>query len=112
MKVGKYWTKEERKKHFEKSKERKQKQESLIASKTIEENLDVMYQKSFEKIHSTTNKKISVNLDNTMKKNKAKRVHKEGYHDFTTVQEILVHGPKVISNPSNKVMGLLSVTTV
>lgn len=33
VKLGKFWTKEERKKHMEKSKERRQRQESLIASK-------------------------------------------------------------------------------
>lgn len=33
VKMGRYWTKEERKKHMEKSKERRQRQESLIASK-------------------------------------------------------------------------------
>lgn len=33
IKLGKYWNKEERKKHMEKAKERRQRQESLIASK-------------------------------------------------------------------------------
>lgn len=33
VKMGRYWTKEERKKHMEKSKERRHRQESLIASK-------------------------------------------------------------------------------
>ncbi|KAF2883452.1 hypothetical protein ILUMI_22719 [Ignelater luminosus] len=112
LKIGKYWTKEERKKHLEKSRERKQRQEILLSSKNIEENCELVYQKPFDKIHSASAKKMANNLDNTAKKHKAKRVHKEGYHDFTTVQEMLVHGPKVIPNPSNKVMGLLSVTTV
>lgn len=33
VKMGRYWTKEERKKHMEKAKERRHRQESLIASK-------------------------------------------------------------------------------
>lgn len=33
VKMGRYWPKEERKKHMEKSKERRQRQETLIASK-------------------------------------------------------------------------------
>lgn len=84
----------------------------MLSSKNIEENCELVYQKPFDKIHSASAKKMANNLDNTAKKHKAKRVNKEGYHDFTTVQEMLVHGPKVIPNPSNKVMGLLSVTTV
>lgn len=40
VKMGRYWTKEERKKHMEKAKERRHRQESLIASKNqqIHEN--------------------------------------------------------------------------
>lgn len=68
-----------------------------------EENLEV-YQKS-------TIKKV-LNFDTTIKKHKNRRNHKDCSHNFATVQEMLMHGPKLIPNTSNKVMGLLSVTTV
>lgn len=68
--------------------------------------------KTMEKINSVASKKAANNLDNTVKKHKNKKVHKESYDNFPTVQEMLVHGPKV-SNPNNsKMVGLLSVTTV
>lgn len=38
VKMGRYWTKEERKKHMEKSKERRHRQETLIASKNQQIN--------------------------------------------------------------------------
>ncbi|CAH1377673.1 E3 ubiquitin-protein ligase PDZRN3-like [Tenebrio molitor] len=111
LKIGRYWTKEERKKHLEKSKERKQRQEILLASRNIEENGELVIHKPVEKVHSFSSKKAANNLDNTVKKHKTKRTHKEGYDNFPTVQEMIVHGPKVPTSNS-KMMGLLSVTTV
>ncbi|KAK4872249.1 hypothetical protein RN001_016373 [Aquatica leii] len=102
FKMGKYWKKEDRKKHLEKSKERKQRLE----------NSDGVYQKPFDKVHSSSTKKSYTNADNSNKKHKAKRTNKEEYHDFTTVQEMLMHGPQVLPNSNSKIMGLLSVTTV
>lgn len=44
VKIGKYWTKEERKKHMEKSRERRQRQENIVSAKqssaTVDENRD------------------------------------------------------------------------
>lgn len=94
--IGRYWTKEERKKHLEKSRERKQKELELL-SKNADE--------SFVK------KEVN-NFDNTAKKHKIKKSHKDGYDHFTTVQEVLVHGSKSVPNPNSKMLGLLSVTTV
>ncbi|XP_018326054.1 E3 ubiquitin-protein ligase PDZRN3 isoform X2 [Agrilus planipennis] len=104
LKVGRYWTKEERKRHLEKSRERKQRQEILLASRYVE-NTEV---RKNEKLASTS-KKASCSADPT-KKHKNKKGHKEG--ELTTVQDVLVHGPKMISNPNSKMIGLLSVTTV
>lgn len=95
LQIGRYWTKEERKKHLEKSRERKQKE--LELSKTIDENFV---------------KKEANNFDNTAKKHKSKKSHKDGCDHFTTVQEVLVHGPKSVPNQNSKMLGLLSVTTV
>ncbi|KAF5270812.1 hypothetical protein FQA39_LY08329 [Lamprigera yunnana] len=102
FKMGKYWKKEDRKKHLEKSKERRQRQE----------NSEGVYQKPFDKVHSSSAKKNYANADNTNRKHKTKRTNKEEYHDFTTVQEMLMHGPQVLPNSNSKIMGLLSVTTV
>ncbi|CAH0562515.1 unnamed protein product, partial [Brassicogethes aeneus] len=110
LKIGRYWTKEERKKHLEKSKERKQRQEILLASRNVDENNDIVL-RPIEKTHSFSSKKAANNIDNTAKKHKTKRVHKEGYENFATVQDMLVHGPKV-PTPGTKMVGLLSVTTV
>lgn len=57
-------------------------------------------------------KKDVNNFDNTAKKHKAKKSHKDGYDHFPTVQEVLVHGPKSVPNQNSKMLGLLSVTTV
>lgn len=57
-------------------------------------------------------KKAANNIDNTVKKHKNKKnIHKDSYENFTTVQEIIVNGPKV-TNSNSKIAGLLSVTTV
>lgn len=102
LQIGRYWTKEERKKHLEKSRERKQRQEILQASRNVEE--------CAEKVHSATIKKVSNNIDNMAKKHKSKKMHKESCDNFN-VQDVLVHGPKV-ANSNSKMVGLLSVTTV
>ncbi|XP_060537378.1 PDZ domain-containing protein 4 isoform X2 [Cylas formicarius] len=108
LKIGRYWTKEERKKHLEKSRERKQRQEILLASRNIEE----VTEDTMKHLDKTSSRKTANNIDNTVKKHKTKgRTHKEGYDNFSTVQEVIVHGPKV-PNSNSKMMGLLSVTTV
>lgn len=107
--IGRYWTKEERKKHLEKSKERKQRQEILQASRNIDENNDIAHQKQS---HCAVSKKTSNNIDNAVKKHKTKKNQKESYDNFPTVQDVLLHGSKVVPNQSSKMIGLLSVTTV
>lgn len=112
LQIGRYWTKEERKKHIEKSRERKQRQEILLASRNIEENMDIIHPKSLDKNHMLLTKKLANNIDNTVKKHKSKKSHKDGVESFSTVQEVLVHGSKVVPNQNSKMLGLLSVTTV
>lgn len=53
VKMGRYWTKDERKKHMEKTKERRQRQESLIASKNqqITENNQIPQTNQFSHSH-------------------------------------------------------------
>ncbi|XP_022914767.2 PDZ domain-containing RING finger protein 4 isoform X1 [Onthophagus taurus] len=105
LKIGRYWTKEERKKHVEKSKERKQRQEILQAARHLDENVETQHPKD-----KLVSKKTTNNIDNTAKKYKAKKVHT--YDNFSTVQDVLLHGPKSVPNQNSKMIGLLSVTTV
>lgn len=56
----------------------------------------------------TANKKSSVHVDLKKTKTKTSRPNQ----DFPTVQEMIVHGPKMTTSPGNKMVGLLSVTTV
>lgn len=107
--IGRYWTKEERKAQAERNREKKHRMEQL-ASKFIpvddhNEHADQLC-KLPEKIHTTggsTNKKSSLHVD--LKKTKSKKQSQ----DF---QDMIVHGPKMTTSPSNKMVGLLSVTTV
>ncbi|CAG9759276.1 unnamed protein product [Ceutorhynchus assimilis] len=104
LKIGRYWTKEERKKHLEKSRERKQRQEILTASRNIDDIAE-------EHIKSAS-RKVANNIDNTAKKHRTtkSRTHKDkDGHDV--VQEVIVHGQKA-GQANGKLVGLLSVTTV
>uniref|UniRef100_A0AAR5PF42 PDZ domain-containing protein n=1 Tax=Dendroctonus ponderosae TaxID=77166 RepID=A0AAR5PF42_DENPD len=103
LKIGRYWTKEERKKHLEKSKERKQRQEILTASRHIDEIIE-------EPIKSSS-RKVANNIDNTAKKHRTtkSRTHKD--KDGHDVQDVIIHGQKP-PQTNGKLVGLLSVTTV
>ncbi|XP_050314291.1 E3 ubiquitin-protein ligase PDZRN3 isoform X2 [Anthonomus grandis grandis] len=102
LKIGRYWTKEERKKHLEKSRERKQRQEILLASRNIDEIPE-------EHVKSAT-RKAANNIDNTAKKHRStkSRTHKDkdGHEEGA-----VVHGQKTPQS-NGKLTGLLSVTTV
>ena len=99
MKVGRYWRKEDRKRHLEKAKEYKQKKEQMLKQKleTLKESEDLKQKEP--NILDLSHRK--------MMKHKSKKV----LDDFVTVQEMLVHGNRAevsckAPNP------LLSVTTV
>ncbi|KAL1493276.1 hypothetical protein ABEB36_011360 [Hypothenemus hampei] len=103
IKIGRYWTKEERKKHLEKSRERKQRQEILTASRHMEELAE-------EHVKSAS-KKIGNNNDTAAKKHRTtkSRTHKD--KDGHEPQDTISHGQK-IPQTNGKLVGLLSVTTV
>ncbi|CAG0890417.1 unnamed protein product [Darwinula stevensoni] len=84
IKFGKYWRKEERKKHVEQAKERRRRQEAVIKAKMGQ----------------------ALNQGHGHPGLTCKRGNLNPADDFTTIQEILVHGNKGTSG------GLLSVTTV
>lgn len=127
VKMGRYWTKEERKKHMEKSKERRQRQESLIASKNQQMH-DVSYapqcptthyypQQTQQHIQQTTQ---GISIDKkTMKKKKEPtsnaNVGATTPHD-TNMQIISNRNSNGATTPASvdvsKLSGILSVTTV
>ncbi|KAG5316742.1 PDZD4 protein, partial [Acromyrmex insinuator] len=107
--VGRYWSKEERKRQLER--ERKQRQQELILQQEqqqIQQTKDLV-------IWEHTEDKVSKKPLNIVELSYKKMVRKKTLDDFTTVQEMLVHGNRVGTGGSNmggKLMGLLSVTTV
>uniref|UniRef100_A0A0N5CE05 PDZ domain-containing protein n=1 Tax=Strongyloides papillosus TaxID=174720 RepID=A0A0N5CE05_STREA len=90
MKLGKFWTREERKKHLEKAKAHKQRQ----LQKLIDQEKNIPDQ-------------TIVNLSNKkMMKKKGQQV----FDKFVTIQEFLTHGSRDPNCPV--IEGVLSVTTV
>ncbi|XP_074645999.1 E3 ubiquitin-protein ligase PDZRN3-like [Tubulanus polymorphus] len=100
MKLGRYWNKDERKKHLEKAKEHKRRKEIMRQKmETLKEtNADTEPVKKEATIVELSHRK--------MNKHKTKKV----FDDFTTVQEMLAHGSKVSDGKTYN--PLLSVTTV
>lgn len=94
LKTGRYWTKEERKRHLEKARDYKRRREIMARAK-------------METVKEADEKKDIVELSHRkMMKHKGKKV----FDDFTTVQEMLAHGSK--STEGKNYNPLLSVTTV
>lgn len=94
LKTGRYWTKEEKKRHLEKARDYKRRRELMARAK-------------METVKEADEKKDIVELSHRkMMKHKGKKV----FDDFTTVQEMLAHGSK--STDSKTYNPLLSVTTV
>ncbi|XP_023227429.1 E3 ubiquitin-protein ligase PDZRN3-like isoform X1 [Centruroides sculpturatus] len=102
LKVGKYWSKEERKRHLERARDRKKK-EMIMRTK-------MSCLKEYVEDGDEQNRKETNILELSYKKMMKKR-GKAVFDDFTTVQEVLVHGTKGQSS-GTKPLGLLSVTTV
>ncbi|XP_053378255.1 E3 ubiquitin-protein ligase PDZRN3-like isoform X2 [Mercenaria mercenaria] len=94
LKTGRYWTKEEKKRHLEKARDYKKRREMMARAK-------------METVKEADEKKDIVELSHRkMMKHKGKKV----FDDFTTVQEMLAHGSK--SSEGKAYNPLLSVTTV
>ncbi|XP_052285535.1 E3 ubiquitin-protein ligase PDZRN3-like isoform X1 [Dreissena polymorpha] len=95
LKTGRYWTKEERKRHLEKARDYKKRREMMARAK-------------METVKEADEKKDIVELSHRkMNKQKSKKV----LDDFTTVREIMAHGNKSSENTKGY-KPLLSVTTV
>ncbi|OCT85913.1 E3 ubiquitin-protein ligase PDZRN3 isoform X2 [Xenopus laevis] len=100
MKMGRYWSKEERKQHVRRSNEQKKRREYMMQSR-----LDCLK----EKQTTEDNKEVSI-IDLSHKKMMKKR-NKKVFDNWMTIQELLTHGTK--SPDGTRVYNsLLSVTTV
>ncbi len=98
LKIGRYWSKEDRKRHLEKAKDYKKRKEMIIKQKmeTLKEN-DELIRKQPNIVELSHRK---------MNKHKGKKV----LDNFTTVQEMLAHGNR--ESHGKNYNPLLSVTTV
>lgn len=96
MKTGRYWSKEDRKRHLEKAKDYKKKKELLVKAK-------------LETLKETEEKK-EVNIVELSHRKMMKHKGKKVFDNFTTVKEMLAHGNKV--GEGKQYNPLLSVTTV
>ncbi|KAM9325360.1 E3 ubiquitin-protein ligase PDZRN3 isoform 2-T2 [Gastrophryne carolinensis] len=100
MKMGRYWSKEERKQHLRKASEQRKRREFMMQSR-----LDCLK----EKQTTEDNKEVSI-LDLSHKKMMKKR-NKKIFDNWMTIQELLTHGAR--SPDGTRVYNsLLSVTTV
>ncbi|XP_076177179.1 SLo interacting protein 1 isoform X2 [Ptiloglossa arizonensis] len=116
IKIGRYWTKEERKRQLERARERKQRQQELMLQQQQQQQLQLQQTNDLlacDHMDEKTAKK-PLNIVELSHKKMARK--KNTLDDFTTVQEMLVHGNRVGGaggpGPGGKLMGLLSVTTV
>lgn len=108
VKMGRYWPKEDRKKHMEKSKERRQRQETLIASKNqqITENVPQTMP------HNPTGDRKTIKKQSSIGGNKATTPHETNV-PITATRNANGNGPTTPANVDvSKLSGILSVTTV
>ena len=92
--LGRYWNRNERKKHLERARQRKLQQEQLIRAKAAL----FAHGGDQQKIVELSHKKM------------ARRKEHALFDDFTTLQELLTHGSREANTASSG--GILSVTTV
>lgn len=96
LKTGRYWSKEERKRHLEKAKDYKRRKEVMIKARM--ETLKEAEEKKEMNIVELSHRKMN------------KHKGKKALDNFVTMQEMLAHGSRV---PEGKTYNpLLSVTTV
>ncbi|XP_030061956.1 E3 ubiquitin-protein ligase PDZRN3 isoform X2 [Microcaecilia unicolor] len=100
MKMGRYWSKEERKQHVRRATEQRRRREFMIQSR-----LDCL------KEQQGTEDKREMNIIDLSHKKMMKKRNKKIFDNWMTIQELLTHGTK--SPDGTRVYNsLLSVTTV
>ncbi|ESO89888.1 hypothetical protein LOTGIDRAFT_164582 [Lottia gigantea] len=96
MKTGRYWSKEDRKKHVEKARDYRRKKE-------------ILQKERMETLKEAEEKK-EVNIVELSHRKMMKHKNKKVLDNFVTVQEVLAHGSRVPEGKGGN--PLLSVTTV
>ncbi|XP_078518000.1 E3 ubiquitin-protein ligase PDZRN3 isoform X2 [Lissotriton helveticus] len=100
LKMGRYWSKEERKQHARKATEQKRRREFMMQSR-----LDCL------KEQQSSDERKEVNIIDLSHKKMMKKRNKKIFDNWMTIQELLTHGAK--SPEGTRVYNsLLSVTTV
>lgn len=100
LKMGRYWSKEERKQHARKASEQKRRREFMMQSR-----LDCL------KEQQSSDERKEVNIIDLSHKKMMKKRNKKIFDNWMTIQELLTHGAK--SPDGTRVYNsLLSVTTV
>ncbi|KAM4022511.1 LOW QUALITY PROTEIN: E3 ubiquitin-protein ligase PDZRN3 [Anomaloglossus baeobatrachus] len=100
MKMGRYWSKEERKQHLRKASEQKKRREFMMQSR-----LECLKEKQ------TTDDSKEVSIIDLSHKKMMKKRNKKIFDNWMTIQELLTHGAR--SPDGTRVYNsLLSVTTV
>ncbi|XP_071984274.1 E3 ubiquitin-protein ligase PDZRN3 isoform X3 [Engystomops pustulosus] len=100
MKMGRYWSKEERKQHLRKASEQRKRREFMMQSR-----LECLKEKQ------TTEDPKEVNILDLSHKKMMKKRNKKIFDNWMTIQELLTHGAR--SPDGTRVYNsLLSVTTV
>lgn len=98
LKVGRYWSKEDRKRHLERARDQKRRREFMMRARM--ESL---------KEQAGEDGKKEPNIIELSQKRMQKKMKGKKFDDFVTVQEMMVHGGQTLATPGSK---LLSVTTV
>ncbi|KAM4882350.1 E3 ubiquitin-protein ligase PDZRN3 isoform 2-T2 [Thomomys bottae] len=105
MKMGRYWSKEERKQHLVKAKEQRRRREFMMQSR-----LDCLKEQQQQQQQGADDRK-EVNILELSHKKMMKKRNKKIFDNWMTIQELLTHGTK--SPDGTRVYNsFLSVTTV
>lgn len=98
LKIGRYWSREERKRHLEKARNHKRQKEMLL-------------QQQMESNREKLEARKELNAVELGHRKNLRHKSKKAFDDFTTVQELMVHGSRE-PQQAKAYNALLSVTTV
>ncbi|XP_033116082.1 PDZ domain-containing RING finger protein 4-like [Anneissia japonica] len=100
MKLGRYWNREDRKRHVERAKDQRRRREFMMQARM----------EALKEQGSEENKKQDI-VDLSRKKMHKKK-SRGGWDDFMTVEEMLAHGIRISPSNSKEFNPLLNVTAV
>lgn len=106
MKLGRYWSKEDRKRHLERAKDQRLRREYMQQARME------CLQELEEDILSGGGKREPDIVELSHRKLNKRKGRKMMLDDFTTVQEMLIHGSKVSPDSAKEFSPFLNVTMV